>query len=58
MILLQSEFSYNNSINKSKGKSPFYIVYGFIQRGVNVLRDTSDLGRKSVEDEDYLEYLQ
>ena len=37
MILPQAEFAYNNSVNRSTGKSPFQIVYG------NSLRTASEL---------------
>jgi hypothetical protein len=39
-ILPQAEFSYNDSVNRSTGKSPFQIVYGMQPRGVSELRDS------------------
>jgi hypothetical protein len=38
-ILPHAEFSYNDSINRSTGQSPFQIVYGMQPRGVYELRD-------------------
>jgi hypothetical protein len=38
-ILPQAKFSYNDSPNKSTGKSPFQILYGMQPRGVSELRD-------------------
>jgi hypothetical protein len=37
--LAQAEFAFNNSMNKSTGKSPFQIVYGIDIRGITELRD-------------------
>ena len=34
MVLAQDEFSYNDLMNKSTGKSPFHIVYGRSPKGV------------------------
>jgi hypothetical protein len=39
-ILLQAEFAYNDSLNRSTGKSPFQIVYGMQPRRVSELRDS------------------
>jgi hypothetical protein len=39
-ILPQEEFAYNDSVNRSTGKSPFQIVYGMQPRGVSELRDS------------------
>jgi hypothetical protein len=39
-ILPEVEFSYNESINRSTGKSPFQIVYGMQPRGIFELRDS------------------
>jgi hypothetical protein len=38
-ILAQAEFAYNDSVNRSTGKSTFQIVYGMNLRGVLELRD-------------------
>jgi hypothetical protein len=37
-IMAQAEFAFNNSVNKSTGKSPFEIVYGIQPRGIIELR--------------------
>ena len=37
-ILPQAEFAYNDSPNKSIGKSPFQILYGMQPRGLSELR--------------------
>ena len=34
MVLAQAEFAYNNSINRSIGKTPFEIVIGIHPRGI------------------------
>jgi hypothetical protein len=39
-ILPQAEFSYNDSINRSKGQRPFQIVYGMQPRGISELMDS------------------
>jgi hypothetical protein len=38
-ILAQAEFVFNNSINRSIGKSPFEILYGIQPRGITELRN-------------------
>jgi hypothetical protein len=38
-ILPQAKFSYKDSPNRSKGQSPFHIMYGIQLRGVYELRD-------------------
>jgi hypothetical protein len=39
-ILSQTEFSYNDLVNRRTGKSPFQIVYDMQLRGVSELRDS------------------
>jgi hypothetical protein len=39
-ILLQEEFAYNDSVNRSTGQSPFQVVYGTQLRGIFELRDS------------------
>jgi hypothetical protein len=38
-ILPQAEFAYNDSVNRSTGKSPFQIFYGTQPRGFSELRE-------------------
>jgi hypothetical protein len=38
-ILAQVEFAFNNSVNRTIGKSPFEIVYSIQPRGITKLRD-------------------
>jgi transposase InsO family protein len=51
-ILPQAEFTYNDSPNRSTGKSPFQILYGMKPRGVYELRDLekSEISSARVED--------
>jgi hypothetical protein len=47
-ILPQAEFAYNDSPNRSTGKSPFQILYGMQPRGVAELRDLEQSEIRSV----------
>jgi hypothetical protein len=49
-ILPQAEFSYNDSVKKSTGQSPFQIVYGMQLRGISELRDSELTRSASAED--------
>ena len=57
MILPQAEFAYNNSVNKSIGKSPFQIVYGNSPRTASKLRKLDKGEISSAEAEDFAEHL-
>ena len=57
MILPQEEFAYNNFINRSTGKSPFYIVYGRSPRNASELRQLGKGEISSVEEEEFVEHL-
>ena len=46
-VLPQAEFSFNDSINRSTGLTPFQIVYGTHPRGTLELREVKDIERKS-----------
>jgi hypothetical protein len=56
-ILPQVEFSYNDSINRSMGQSPFQIVYGMQPRGVSELRDSEQNTTRSASAEDFTEAM-
>lgn len=49
-MLAQEEFAYNNSMNRSTGKTPFEIVNGIQLRGIFDLRDIADERKISVEE--------
>lgn len=58
MVLAQTKFAYNDSVNISIGKNPFQIVYGISPKGVMDLIKFSDLGeRKSVDASDILDNI-
>jgi hypothetical protein len=57
LILPQAEFAYNNSVNRSTGKSPFQIVYGNSPRNVSELRKLDKGEIRSAEAEDFAEHL-
>jgi hypothetical protein len=57
-ILAQAEFAYNDSVNRSTGKSPFQIVYGMNPRGVSELRDLKQSEFRSVGAEDFAAEMQ
>jgi hypothetical protein len=54
----QAEFAYNDSPNRSTGKSPFQILYGMQPRGVSELRDLEQSDTKSVGVEDFAVEMQ
>jgi hypothetical protein len=56
-ILPQAEFSYNDSLNRSTGQSPFQIVYGMQRRGVFELRDSELDETRSASAEDFAEAM-
>ena len=57
MILPQADFSYNNSINRSIGRSPFQIVYGSSPRIALELRKIEQGEKTSVEAEEFVEHV-
>jgi hypothetical protein len=57
-VLPQAEFAYNDSVNRSKGKIPFKIVYGRHPRGVSELRDSEQIITKSTSAEEFTEAMQ
>ena len=57
MILPQAKFAYNNSVNRSTGKSPFQIVYGNSPRIVSELRKLDKGEISSAKVEEFVEHL-
>ena len=57
MILPQAEFAYNNSVNRSTGKSPFQIVYGSSPKNAYELRQLDKSEISSAEAKDFAEHL-
>jgi hypothetical protein len=56
-ILPQAEFAYNDSVNRSTGKSPFQVVYGMQPRGVFELRDLEQNATSSAIAEEFAEAM-
>ena len=52
-VLVQDEFSYNDSPNISTGTSPFQIPYGMHLRGVCELHDLGQLEKRSANGEEF-----
>ena len=57
-MLAQVEYAYNDSPNRSIGKSPFQIVYGMHPRGVHELRDLGTAERRSADGEKFVDAIQ
>ena len=57
LILPQAEFAYNNSVNRSNGRSPFQIVYGSSERTTPELRNIEQGDRTSAEVEEFDEHI-
>jgi hypothetical protein len=57
-ILPQAEFAYNDSVNRSIGKSPFQIFYGTQPRGVSELRESEQAETSSARAEEFAEAMQ
>jgi hypothetical protein len=56
-ILPQAEFAYNDSVNRSTGKSPFQILYGTQPRGVSELREPEQTETSSARAEEFAEAM-
>jgi hypothetical protein len=56
-ILPQVEFSYNDSVNMSTGRSLFQVVYGMQPRGVYELRDSEQTATSSASVEEFAEAM-
>ena len=58
MILAQGEFSYNNYVDRSTGKTPFEMFCGIKPRGVSDLKDVVfDEEKRIVEGELFSKYM-
>jgi hypothetical protein len=56
-VLPQVEFAYNDSLNRSIGKSPFQIVYGMQPRGVSELKYSEQNEFRSASVENFAEAM-
>ena len=56
-ILPKEEFSYNNSMNRSTGRSPFKIVYGSSPKIAPELKKMEHGERTSVEVEEFAKHV-
>jgi hypothetical protein len=56
-VLPQVEFSYNDSVNRSTGQSPFQVFYGMQQRAISELRDSEQNATRSASVEDFVEAM-
>jgi hypothetical protein len=56
-ILPQAKFSYNDSLNRSTGKSPFQIVYGIHPKGFSELKDSEQNEFRSASAENFAEAM-
>jgi hypothetical protein len=57
-ILPQEEFTYNDSVNQSTGRSPFHILYGTQPRGVSELRESGQAETSSASAEEFAEAME
>ena len=57
MVLAQAEFTYNNYVNRSTGKTPFEIVIGMNPRGVSDLWDIVGEEKRSVAREEFVDFM-
>ena len=57
LVLPQAEFAYNNSINRSTGKSPFQVVYGWSPTHVVDLAPVSSVPNPAPDAFDVVEYM-
>jgi hypothetical protein len=56
-ILPQAEFAYNDSVNRSTGKSPFQVFYGMQPRGIYELRDSEQTATRSASAKEFTEAM-
>ena len=58
MVLAQVEFAYNNSMNRSIGKTPFEIVTGMQPGGISELRDVASKEKRSALGEEFTYFME
>ena len=58
MVLAQAKFAYNNSMNRSIGKTPFEIFIRMQSRGILDLRDIVGEEKRSVPREEFGDFMQ
>ena len=58
MVLAQAEFSYNNSMNRSTGKTPIEIVTRMHPRGISDLRDVASEEKRSTPGEEFVDFME
>ena len=58
MVLVEAEFAYNNSVNRSIGKTHFEIVTGMQPRGVLHLIDVIGEEKRSVAGEEFFDFME
>jgi hypothetical protein len=56
-IFPQTEFAYNDSLNRITGQSSFQFFYGMQPRGVSELRDSEQTATRSASAEDLAEAM-
>ena len=58
MVLAQAEFAYNNSVNRSTGKTPFEIVTGMHPRGISDSRDVASEEKRRAVGEEFFDFME
>ena len=58
MVLAQAKFAYNNSMNRSIGKTPFEIFTGMHPRGISNLRDVAGEENRSTAGEEFANFME
>ena len=58
MVLAQVEFVYNNSVNRSIGKTPIEIITRMHPRGILDLRDVTGEEKRSIEGEEFVDFME
>ena len=58
MVLAQAKFAYNNSVNRSTGKTPFEIVTRMHPRGISNLRNVASEEKRSVVGEEFVDFME